>query len=560
MHTIGGRLIGLTIFFSIGFISLAIYSIVEFRQTLYSDARIRLHDLVEGAYTILEASYQKAERGELSEAEAKARALAALRAFRYDTNGYLWIHDLQQRVIMHPMKPEWEGQDKSDVKEPDGKSLYGSMNDVIRTNAGEGSYAYVWPKPGQDPKTYFPKESYIKLFKPWNMVVGTGIYVDDLNSRVWSSGALMGGFALVSLLAVVLIALSTVRSIANPLSLLASSLKQLGSGDMSEGPSVDSRLAEVHSIREAVEAFRRAIRERAALNARSEQDQLAKLARQNAVDALIGRFRNDIRSGLTLVSAQAQTMVKTASELNGVADRTSNCVTSAAAASEEASTSVSTVASAAEELAASIQEISRQIETTGAVVNQAAEVARKTNQRIDGLSSAATRIGAVVGLISEIAEQTNLLALNATIEAARAGEAGRGFAVVAAEVKSLANQTAKATGEISTQIDGIQGATKDAVEAIRQITEIMADIDRSTSSIATAINEQRSATSEIARNVTEASTGTREVSETMSMVTGNAQETVQFAASVYNASTDVNKCATDLERTVDRFLGEVSAA
>ncbi|SON57129.1 Methyl-accepting chemotaxis protein 4 [Hartmannibacter diazotrophicus] len=560
MNTIKGRLFGIAGLFALGLVILTLYSVFAFKATLYSDAEKRLRDIVDSSYSIIQAYQEKAAKGEMSEADAKSTAMAALNALRYDGTGYVWVHDLDQRVVMHPLNPDWNGKIKSDIKDPDGKSLYAAMNEVVLANGGEGSYAYSWAKPGQDPGKMFPKESYVKLFKPWGMVIGTGVYVDDLEAIVWSKALTLGGIGLVILALIIAASLIVVRSITRPLSVASHLLDCLVTGRPAEGSTLATSLTEVQTLNHSVDVFYKMSIERAELNSRTEAEQIRRDRQQAEIQRLISEFRGEIASALETVSTRATSMVGAVDALNKIADATSECVTTAASASEQASGSVETVASAAEELSASIQEISRQIGSNGEIVNQATDVARKTNDSMDGLAEAADRIGAVVGLISEIAEQTNLLALNATIEAARAGEAGRGFAVVASEVKSLASQTAKATDEISTQISGIQNSTKEAVEAIRQITDIMGEINRGTGLISEAIEEQQAATSEIARSISEASAGTQQVSASMTVVTQNANQTADAASGVYGASTEVSKTASDLRQTVDRFLENVAAA
>jgi methyl-accepting chemotaxis protein len=231
-----------------------------------------------------------------------------------------------------------------------------------------------------------------------------------------------------------------------------------------------------------------------------------------------------------------------------------------AAASEEASTNVQSVASATEELTSSVNEISRQVQESARMANEAVGQARKTNGRIDELSKAAARIGDVVELINTIAGQTNLLALNATIEAARAGEAGRGFAVVASEVKALAEQTAKATGEIGQQITGIQAATQESVSDIREISGTIEKLSEISSTIAAAVEEQGAATQEISRNVQQAAEGTMQVSSNITDVQRGASETGSASSQVLSAAQSLSGDSNRLKREVGKFLDSVRAA
>jgi len=269
------------------------------------------------------------------------------------------------------------------------------------------------------------------------------------------------------------------------------------------------------------------------------------------------QFETSVGSVVETVSAAAVEMQSSAQSVSTTADRTSQQATNVAGAAEEASANVQTVASAAEELSSSISEISRQVSQSTQVAGAAVSEVEGANAKVQGLAEAANKIGEVVALITDIADQTNLLALNATIEAARAGEAGKGFAVVASEVKNLANQTAKATEEISNQIGGIQGATRDAVTAIGSIGGIINQINEITSAIAAAVEEQGAATQEIARNVEQASNGTQEVSTNISQVTQAASETGSSASQILDAAGQLGRQADLLNGEVSKFLDTI---
>jgi len=269
------------------------------------------------------------------------------------------------------------------------------------------------------------------------------------------------------------------------------------------------------------------------------------------------QFETSVGAVVETVSAAASEMQATAQSVSGTADQTSQQATNVAAAAEEASANVQTVASAAEELSSSISEISRQVSQSTQVAGAAVAEVDGANEKVQGLAEAANKIGEVVALITDIADQTNLLALNATIEAARAGEAGKGFAVVASEVKNLANQTARATEEISNQIGGIQGATQDAVQAIGSIGGIINQINEITSTIAAAVEEQGAATQEIARNVEQASNGTQEVSVNITQVTQAASETGSSATQILDAAAQLGSQSDLLNEEVNNFLNTI---
>ena len=301
----------------------------------------------------------------------------------------------------------------------------------------------------------------------------------------------------------------------------------------------------------------------------AEADQMAVDFRQTAekraqrtkrIEELCNAFDATSAAAVETVASAAGKMQQSSKTMGEMADGATQQLSTIAAASEQASSNVQTVASAAEELSGSISEIARQVGQASTIASGAVKEAEQTNAKIQGLAEAADRIGEVLALITDIADQTNLLALNATIEAARAGDAGKGFAVVASEVKNLANQTARATDEISGQIAGIQTATREAVTAIGEITRTISQIDEVNSGIASAVEQQGAATQEIARNVEQAAKGTHDVSANISAVNSAATETVSTATQIQKAAGDLAQQSAQLRSEVDKFLSDVRAA
>ena len=291
-----------------------------------------------------------------------------------------------------------------------------------------------------------------------------------------------------------------------------------------------------------------------AVQRRAESQRKADMARlADGFEAAIGEIVDTVSSAATELEASAATLSTTAG-------RAQELATAVAAGSEEASTNVHSVASAAEEMSSSVREISRQVQDSARIAGEAVSQAETTTDRVGELSRAASRIGDVVELINAIAGQTNLLALNATIEAARAGEAGRGFAVVASEVKALAEQTAKATGEIGQQIGGIQTATQDSVTAISGISGTIKRLSEISSAIAAAVEEQGAATQEIARNVQQAAEGTGQVSSNVTEVQRGATDTGSASSQVLSAAQMLSRDSNRLKLEVGRFLDSVRAA
>ncbi|GAB4152198.1 MAG: hypothetical protein Tsb0016_24560 [Sphingomonadales bacterium] len=283
-------------------------------------------------------------------------------------------------------------------------------------------------------------------------------------------------------------------------------------------------------------------------------------ARQREVDAAISDFETTLGKVLSTVGEARTQLGASANQLSAAADHMTERSTVVAAASEEASTNVQTVAAATEELSSSIDEVARQVESSAKLATQAVTSANDTSEQMGALSASARKIDEVVVLINKIATQTKLLALNATIEAARAGEAGKGFSVVAAEVKNLAGQTEKATGDIASQIAAIQSAASNSVGAVNAIEKLITELDQSASTMASAIQQQTGATREIASNVQQAATGTAEVSQKIAEVNQTSQETKTVADQVLNASNNLETQASLLRETVDSFLARVRAA
>ncbi|MBR1249889.1 chemotaxis protein [Bradyrhizobium sp. AUGA SZCCT0169] len=286
----------------------------------------------------------------------------------------------------------------------------------------------------------------------------------------------------------------------------------------------------------------------------------AKRDRDAARRELSAGFERRISGVVEAVAVAASEMQGLSASMSDSNAETSRQTATVAAASTQASANVETVASATEELAASINSIAQQVTRSAEIANKAADEARRTNAVVEGLAAGTQKIGEVVTLIQSIASQTNLLALNATIEAARAGEHGRGFAVVASEVKALANQTANATEEISAQIQAIQTATGEAVNAIQVISGTIAEIDEISSGIAAAVDQQGAATREIAGNVQQAADSTRDVNDSILSVSRASDEAGRGTARLLDAANGLSSQSDRLKSEVDSFLGSLHAA
>jgi methyl-accepting chemotaxis protein len=435
---------------------------------------------------------------------------------------------------------------------------YGAIRDGVLAAGGSGDYKMT--------ASEFVAKATTAINSILRLADAIGAAADqEANDQAAKSTSNLVIAGLILLASIVLALLSfwiAFSRILRPLNALTGAMGELANGHFAIVlPGLD-RKDEIGDMAHAVERFKLKAEEKAReeAEAKTRQDQIAAEQRKADMHGLAGQFEAAIGEIIDTVSSASTQLEASAGTLNATATRAQELSQVVAAASEEASTNVQSVASATEQLSTSVNEIGRRVQDSARMANEAVDQAGRTNSRIGELSAAAARIGDVIQLIDTIAGQTNLLALNATIEAARAGEAGRGFAVVASEVKALAEQTAKATGEISQQITGIQSATQDSVGAIREISGTITRLSEIASAIAAAVEEQGAATQEIARNVQQAAQGTQRVSSSVDDVEHGASETGSASAQVLTAAQLLSRDSSRLKAEVGKFLNSVRAA
>jgi methyl-accepting chemotaxis protein len=545
-----------------GLIGLAMLQINTLATSLKAQRQIELSHLGQLAVDVAQEEYDAAKRDNTSDETAKARAAARIAKMRYGNGDYFWINNLSQ-MIMHPIKPELMGQDVKGIKDPTGKAVFFDAAELVQQK-GEGFIDYQWPKPGKDAPQ--PKLSFVTGFAPWGWVIGTGVYIDDLHAQVWDSVKVVALVGLVVILGLCLVTLLIARRISSALVRMTSSVTELGEGNFGiELPGLD-RADELGDMARSIELFKIKAAEKARneANLEAERRQIAERAKGNALQEMAETVERETNAAVGEVSTGTERMARNAVSMTDSALLLGKNSSSVAAAAEEALNNAQTVANAASQLSVSIAEIASQVKSSRALTLEAVTASTQAQSTIAKLSEAAGKVGAVTNLISEIASQTNLLALNATIEAARAGHAGRGFAVVAAEVKSLAEQTAKATSEIAQQITEIQDATQASVASIVGIGEVIRNVDSVSSIIAKAIEEQNTVTVEISRTVEETSLAAREVALQIVSVSNEAVETGRRASEIRDGSAEIaNKVdllRASLVRVIRTYAAPASAS
>ena len=553
---IGWRLMLITVVGVLGVVVLSAFVLIGQKNDLIESRQVKTQHIIEVAHSIIAHYGNEEKAGNLSRADAQAAAAASIRNLRYDgEREYAWINDYNAVVVMHPIKPELEGKNLMKLEDPNGKQLFAEFVRVVKAR-GAGFVDYYWPKPGSEAAV--PKLSYVKGYKPWQWIVGSGIYIDDVNAIFLQKLMVMIGVALVIILVMAGGSMFIARSITAPLSIISGNMQRLADGDRSIEVAYTRQKSEIGDLARVLDVFKTKSGEMAEMERKqvASERELAERRQRDRL-RLAEEFDTKVGQAIQSVSGSAEQLQNSAKSMSSTTNEANRMAQQMTSSSENASSNVQAVAAATEQLSASVNTISSQVSKSSQIAAAAAREADEVNARVKGLSDAAQKVGEVVDLITGIAEQTNLLALNATIEAARAGDAGKGFAVVANEVKGLANQTAKATEEISAQISGIQNATTDAAKAIESISKVIAEVNAIASDIATAMGEQDAATQEISKNSNRAATDTRDVQDNVVSMSKAADQTGSASSQVLAAADDLMKQSDVLKHEVSDFLRQI---
>jgi methyl-accepting chemotaxis protein len=456
------------------------------------------------------------------------------------------ISSAEERELYQQLLTYWEAYN----------TAFHQMKDMARNKQQIEAFAMM---AGKLTPQYRNVQGVVEKLIEVNVQAGNGA-IDEMKETNRNTMLAVGILLVIALIISAFAIWGILGGVVRPVQKLTGVMNRLALHDLSaDVPDADKK-DELGEMARAVQVFKEGLLTADRLAEEQKQEQAAKEKRAAYVSQIIQRFDDQASDVLRTVSSAATELNATAQSMASIADETNRQAASASAAAELTTANVQTVAAAAEEMAASINEITSQVTRSKSISDRAAKEVRETDATVASLAEAASKIGAIVQLIQEIASQTNLLALNATIEAARAGEAGKGFAVVATEVKALAEQTAKATDEISIQVAAVQQASQSSVTAIHSIGGTIDSITEIGTSIAAAMEEQGASTSEISRNVSQAAAGTQEVSSNVSQVTEAAGQTGAAASQVLGAAQELAQQAETLRGQVERFLAEIRAA
>jgi len=517
---------------------LSVLALFSLKDRMMDEKRVKTMHVVETAHGTVDYYYQLARAGKISEDAAKQSAIASLKALRYDKGAeYFWINDMHPRMVMHPIRPEMDGTDLSASKDPSGKLFFVEFANLVK-NSKAGFVDYQWPKPGHQQPV--PKISYVKGFEPWGWVIGSGIYVDDVNAAFWQQARVFSVLAFIVMALIVVISYLVTRSI----------LSQLG--------------AEPYQV---TDITRRVAAGDLSVDIESNGNKESLLAAEKEMVERLREIVNDIKIASESLASGSEQLSASSEQISRGMSEQSERASQIASSTEEMSQTVLDIARNASSMAASATTATDLAHQGEAIVKQSvAEVSTIDGKVSDAsgimltLGERSSQIGEIVNVIDDIADQTNLLALNAAIEAARAGDQGRGFAVVAGEVKKLAERTAQATSEIAEMIKTIQKDVDVAISSMGGVkSQVEAEVGFSTQAgqslhtIVESVGELHTMVQQIATATEEMSSVSENISSDIQSIAQSSKETTVGSDHIAAASLELASLAGRLKDVISRF-------
>ncbi|QWR77456.1 methyl-accepting chemotaxis protein [Candidatus Magnetomonas plexicatena] len=518
----------------LGIISVIVVSLGVLRVSLEDEKKTKQRHLVDTAYSVLDYYYKQAKDGKITDDEAKKAAMAQVKALRYEEKEYFWINDMHPKMIMHPYKPELDGKDLSDFKDPKGKKLFVEFVETVKKNKS-GFVPYIWAKPNST--VLAPKISYVKGFEPWGWIIGSGVYIDDINEKFWSQARDLTIVLVIVTMIIGVVFWQIIKNITGRLFTITGTVEEIANGNLVIDDSMQHCSDEIGCLSLDVNKMGMSLRTivGGVINSANNVVSAVETVKQIAEKMIEGTKSQSLQAAQ--IATSAEEMSQTISDISRNAAATSQTTQEAMKIAAEGNT------------------ISRAaIETVDQVYNSTKDLA----EMVEKLNTRSSEIGDIVTVIKEIADQTNLLALNAAIEAARAGEHGRGFAVVADEVRKLAERTIKATVEITDRISAVQTEARETARSMEESSQKVNEAITYIKQVGAFLNTIEDAVKRGSDEIVHIAVAIDEQSAASEDVTNNIEKTSIIAQEIENASSDVLNEANELAQVAHHLKDSIS--